>query len=50
MDGTRREHMVSTAGTLDLLGYDKDGNWHIYDMKTHRSNEISEESMKKYRR
>lgn len=30
-------HNIPVAGTLDLLGYDKDGNWHIFDMKTFRS-------------
>ena len=49
-DGTGRIHRVSVAGTLDLLGYDEQGNWYIYDMKTHRSSEISEEQMRKYRR
>lgn len=27
---------LNVAGTLDLLVYDKDGNFYIYDMKTHR--------------
>lgn len=36
IDGTGRVHTIRVAGTLDLLGYDKEGNWYIYDMKTHR--------------
>lgn len=36
-DSAFRMHRVNVAGTLDLLAYDKDGNWYIYDMKTHRS-------------
>lgn len=32
------DHTINVAGTLDLLGYDDKGNWYIFDMKTHRSN------------
>lgn len=32
------DHTINVAGTLDLLGYDNEGNWYIFDMKTHRSN------------
>lgn len=42
-------HTVNVAGTLDLIGYDKDGNWHIYDMKTHRS-KLSISHKRKYAR
>ncbi len=31
---------VPVAGTLDLLAYDKDGNFHIFDMKTHRGKSV----------
>lgn len=40
-------HEVPVAGTLDLLAYDAQGNFHIFDMKTNRSG-ISEEKRKKY--
>lgn len=49
VDGRGIKHTISVAGTVDLLGYDKDGNWYIYDMKTHRGN-ISENKKNKYRR
>lgn len=48
VDGAGRVHKVSVAGTLDLLGYDKDGNWHIYDMKTHHRDSIKRETKVKY--
>lgn len=41
-------HTIRVAGTLDLLGYDNDGNWYIYDMKTHRSKEINQGTKDKY--
>lgn len=31
------ERTLDVAGTLDLLAYDKDGNFYIFDMKTNRS-------------
>lgn len=49
LDGAGNVHKVSVAGTLDLLGYDKDGNWYVYDMKTHRS-DIKPETKAKYER
>lgn len=49
IDGTGVVHTVSVAGTVDLLGYDKNGNWYLYDMKTHRS-DISTEKKAKYAR
>lgn len=49
IDGTGRSHKVNVVGTLDLLGYDKDGNWYIYDMKTHRS-AINDSKKAKYER
>lgn len=47
MDGNGKSHKIKVVGTLDLLGYDKDGNWHIYDMKTHRS-KIKNATKQKY--
>lgn len=49
IDGTGTTHTIAVAGTLDLLGYDKDGNWYIYDMKTHRGF-IDTKKEKKWRR
>ena len=49
VDGTGKIHTVRVAGTVDLLGYDKDGNWHLYDMKTHRGL-IKDEKKKKWSR
>ena len=49
MDGNGKSHKINVVGTLDLLGYDKDGNWHIYDMKTHHS-KIKNATKQKYAR
>lgn len=49
VDGSGIVHNISVAGTVDLLGYDKEGNWVLYDMKTHRS-DISNEKKAKYAR
>lgn len=38
------------AGTLDLLAYDKDGNFYIFDMKSHHAATISEEKRDKWAR
>lgn len=43
-------HEIAVAGTLDLLAYDREGNFYIFDMKTHRANSISEEKAAKYSR
>lgn len=43
-------HEIAVAGTLDLLAYDREGNFYIFDMKTHRANGISEEKAAKYSR
>lgn len=43
-------HEIAVAGTLDLLAYDREGNFYIYDMKTHRAENISEEKAAKYSR
>ena len=41
-------HEIAVAGTLDLLAYDREGNFYIFDMKTHRAKNISEEKAAKY--
>lgn len=43
-------HEIPVAGTLDLLAYDREGNFYIFDMKTHHANKISEEKADKYSR
>lgn len=43
-------HEIAVAGTLDLLAYNRDGNFYIFDMKTHRAEDISEEKIAKYSR
>ena len=43
-------HKIRVAGTLDLLGVDKNGNWHVYDMKTFRSDNIGGEKLRGYER
>ncbi len=48
-DGKGTTHIIQVAGTLDLLGYDQEGNWYIYDMKTHRGN-INNDTKDKYAR
>ena len=49
-DANRQVHIVNVAGTLDLLGHDADGNWYIYDMKTHHGVNIGEEKRAKWAR
>lgn len=44
-NGDRR--VLDVAGTLDLLAYDKDGNFYIFDMKTNRSVPRGESGRKK---
>lgn len=41
------EHVIPVAGTLDLLAYDSQGNFHILDMKTFKSS-IDSNKKKKY--
>lgn len=48
LDSGGKTHTINVAGTLDLLGYDSKGNWYIYDMKTHRGDEISNTKKSKY--
>lgn len=36
-DANGKKYKLSVAGTLDLLAYDKDGNFYIFDMKTNHS-------------
>lgn len=36
-DANGKKYKLPVAGTLDLLAYDKDGNFYIFDMKTNRS-------------
>lgn len=49
-DANRQPHTINVAGTLDLLGYDEDGNWYIYDMKTHHGETIKDSTKAKYGR
>lgn len=42
--------LINVAGTLDLLAYDTEGNFYIFDMKTHRSDGISKEKKERYER
>ena len=48
MDSNGKIHNVRVAGTLDLIGYDKHGNWHIYDMKTHRADKVNKQHIIKW--
>lgn len=36
-DTNGKKYKLPVAGTLDLLAYDRDGNFYIFDMKTNRS-------------
>lgn len=36
-DNNGKAHEVNVAGTLDLFGYDRNGNFYIFDMKTKRN-------------
>ena len=48
VDANRQPHIVNVAGTLDLLGYDSEGNWYIYDMKTHHNKDLKDSQKAKY--
>jgi predicted nucleic acid-binding Zn-ribbon protein len=38
---------LGVAGTVDMIGYDANGNWYIYDFKTHHG-EIKDDHKKKW--
>ena len=48
-DKEGKDHTINVAGTLDLLGYDDEGKWYIFDMKTHRS-DITDSKKSKWSR
>lgn len=48
-DSNGQTHKIDVAGTLDLLAYDAQGNFYIFDMKTFRSS-IDEKKKAKYAR
>ena len=48
-DANGNVHPINVAGTLDLLAYDGEGNFYIFDMKTFRTS-INAEKQKKYAR
>ena len=37
IDANGKKYKLPVAGTLDLLAYDREGNFYIFDMKTNRS-------------
>lgn len=37
IDNSGTKRVLDVAGTVDLLAYDRDGNFYIFDMKTNRS-------------
>ncbi len=48
-DSEGNTHEAKVAGTLDLFGYDNDGNFYIFDMKTtrnHNQNKLLQEKNK----
>lgn len=48
-DSEGKQHEVNVAGTLDLFGYDDNGNFFIFDMKTtrnHNQNKLQQEKAK----
>lgn len=47
VDESNITHKIRVAGTLDLLGYDNDGNFYVYDIKTYRT-DIDSAKMTKY--
>lgn len=49
LDSNGNIHTVDVAGTLDLLAYDANGNFYIFDMKTNRSG-IGQHKQEKYSR
>lgn len=49
LDSNGNIHTVDVAGTLDLLAYDANGNFYIFDMETNRSG-IGQHKQEKYSR
>lgn len=49
LDSNGNIHTVDVAGTLDLLAYDANGNFYIFDIKTNRS-DIGQHKQEKYSR
>ena len=49
LDNNGHTHDIRVAGTTDLLGYDKNGKWHLFDIKTFRT-EIDSKKAEKYTR
>lgn len=49
LDSNGKIHTVDVAGTLDLLAYDGNGNFFIFDMKTNKSG-IDQHKQEKYSR
>ena len=49
-DKNGKKYNVNIAGTVDLLLYDGEGNFYIYDMKTHRSNHPIDQNASKLNR
>lgn len=49
LDSNGKIHTVDVAGTLDLLAYDGNGNFFIFDMKTNRSG-IDQHKQERYSR
>ena len=47
-DSKGNSNDIDVAGTLDLLAYDREGNFYVFDMKTHRAKDISDEKIAKY--
>lgn len=48
-DAQGKVHQVRVAGTLDLLAYDAEGNFYVFDMKTFRTS-IDDHKKEKYAR
>ena len=50
VDSNEELHKINVAGTLGILAYDSMGNFHIFDIKIHRSEKIGEEELDKHAR
>ena len=48
LDDQGQVHTIDTAGTVDLLGYDAEGNWYLYDMKTRYQGKYDDEDKLEY--
>lgn len=48
LDDEGSKHTVNLSGVLDLLAYDNDGNWYLYDIKTFNGQNPDSETQREW--